>query len=79
MPLLQENLENDFRFVTNRKKGGRLMPACARKRGDKWRVVECDDGSLVRNKEGTPIDGGGHDSERAAQRQASAINISQRG
>jgi len=55
------------------------MPACARKRGDKWRVVECDDGSLVRNKEGTPIDGGGHDSERAAQRQASAINISQRG
>lgn len=56
------------------RKGERLMPACARKRGDKWRVVECEGGALVRNKKGTPVDGGGHDSEREAQRQASAIN-----
>jgi len=60
------------------RKGEGLMPACARKRGDKWRVVECDDGSLVRNKAGTPVDGGGHDSEKAAQRQASAINAGSR-
>ena len=50
------------------------MPAKVAKRGDKFRVVE-PDGKLVRNRAGTPVDGGGHSSEAAAKRQASAINV----
>jgi hypothetical protein len=52
------------------------MPAFARKIGKKWRVTE-KDGTIVKNKSGTAVDGGGHGSRAAAQRQASAINISQ--
>lgn len=52
------------------------MPAHVTKRGDKFRVVE-KGGKLVRNDSGTPIDGGGHKTERMAQKQASAVNISQ--
>lgn len=50
------------------------MPAKAEKRGEKWRVVEADSGSLVRNTKGTPVDGGGHRTEAAAKRQARAVN-----
>lgn len=50
------------------------MPARAVKRKGKWRVVE-PDGKLVRNEAGTPVDGGGHDSEALAKRQATAVNM----
>lgn len=49
------------------------MPAKVVKRGEKWRVVE-PDGNVVKNKKGTAVDGGGHFSKKAAERQASAIN-----
>lgn len=49
------------------------MPAKVVKRGQKFRVVE-PSGNLVRNESGTPVDGGGHNSRGAAQRQANAIN-----
>lgn len=48
------------------------MPATVKKVGKKWRVVETS-GKLVRRK-GTPVDGGGHRTREAAQRQARAIN-----
>jgi hypothetical protein len=51
------------------------MPAHVEKQGKKWRVVD-PGGNLVKTKKGNPVDGGGFDSEDAAQRQASAINIS---
>ena len=49
------------------------MPATTKKVGTKWRVVE-PGGRLVRNKKGTAVDGGGHDTETGAKRQARAIN-----
>jgi hypothetical protein len=48
------------------------MPAKVQKRGDKYRVVE-PSGKLVR-RNGTPVDGGGHESEAKAKRQAAAVN-----
>lgn len=52
------------------------MPARVRKIGDKWRVIE-PSGSVVTNKAGTAVDGGGHTSKHRAQMQAAAINMSQ--
>jgi len=52
------------------------MPAHVEQRGSKYRIVE-PGGRLVKNKKGTPVDGGGHGSKGQAQSQASAINISQ--
>lgn len=51
------------------------MPARVALRDGRYRVVE-DDGSLVKNKAGTPVDGGGHRSASAARAQARAINAS---
>ena len=50
------------------------MPATVQKEGDKWRVVEAKDGSLVRGESGSPVDGGGHDTRSEALVQARAIN-----
>lgn len=52
------------------------MPAKVAKRGKRYRVVE-PNGQIVRNKSGSPVDGGGHTSRNAAQRQANAINANQ--
>lgn len=52
------------------------MPAHVEQRGSKYRVVE-PNGRLVKNRAGTPVDGGGHNSRKEAQAQASAININQ--
>jgi len=49
------------------------MPARVTKRAGKYRVVE-PSGKLVKNKKGTPVDGGGHGSKARAQAQARAIN-----
>ena len=51
------------------------MPAVVQFRGGKYRVVE-EDGTLVKNRAGTAVDGGGHGTKAAAQRQANAINAS---
>ncbi len=51
------------------------MPVHVVKRGDKYRIVE-KSGKISTNAAGTAIDGGGHSSQSAAQRQATAINIS---
>lgn len=52
------------------------MPATTKQIAGKWRVVE-GDGQLVRNKKGTPVDGGGYSNKPHAARQARAINASQ--
>lgn len=49
------------------------MPATVRKIKRRWRVVE-PDGRLVKNRNKTPVDGGGHESKQAAQKQAAAVN-----
>ncbi len=54
------------------------MPAKVERRGNKYRVVEAETGRLVRNRRGTPVDGGGHATLKKAREQAAAINISQR-
>ena len=51
------------------------MPASVQFKNGKYRVIE-PDGSLVKNKAGTPVDGKGHLTRAAAQRQANAINAS---
>lgn len=50
------------------------MPATTTMRDGKYRVVE-QNGNLVLNKAGTPVDGGGHNIEKHAKAQAAAINI----
>lgn len=50
------------------------MPACAIYHNGKYRVVECDTLALVRNRAGTPIDGGGHNTRAQAEAQARAVN-----
>lgn len=50
------------------------MPVKVEMRDDKWRVVNSDTGDLERNAAGTPVDGGGHDTQEEAQAQARAIN-----
>ena len=52
------------------------MPATVKKIGNKWRVVEAD-GTIVKNKSGTPVDGAGHATHAQAVRQARAINAHQ--
>jgi hypothetical protein len=56
---------------------GEIVPACVEKRGEVWRVVECKGRALVKNEQGTPVDGGGHRSQKKALMQASAINRNQ--
>ena len=54
-----------------------VMPVVTKKRGDKYRVIEKETGKIAKNKTGTSLDGGGHKSKAAAEKQASAVNISQ--
>jgi hypothetical protein len=53
------------------------MPLTTKKIKDKYRVTEVKTGKIAMNAAGTPIDGGGHSSEKSAQAQAAAVNISQ--
>lgn len=50
------------------------MPVEIVKRGDKWRVIETATRRLATTAKGTPRDGGGHDSAKAAGAQAGHIN-----
>lgn len=44
--------------------------------GGAWRLVDEETGQVAVNKNGKPLDGGGHDSQEKAQRQAGHINKS---
>ena len=50
------------------------MPVKAEQREGKWRVVNVDTGDIEVNAAGTPVDGGGHETESDASSQARAIN-----
>ena len=52
------------------------MPAKVAKKNGKFRVVHGADKKLVKNSGGEPVDGGGHLSGTAAEKQARAINRS---
>ena len=52
------------------------MPVCVKKIKNKYRVVECDSNAIAKNKSGTALDGGGHDSRQAALKQMRAVNAS---
>ena len=52
------------------------MPAKVRRKNGKFRVVHGKDNQLVKNSAGTAVDGGGHKTGTAAERQARAINRS---
>ena len=54
------------------------MPATVSKRGDRFRVINSDTGNLERNAAGTPVDGEGHRTLKAATAQARAINAGKR-
>lgn len=49
------------------------MPAKAQKRNGKYRVVDGPDNKTVK-RAGVPVDGGGHLTGTAAEKQARAIN-----
>jgi len=49
------------------------MPVKVKKIGDKFRIVE-GDSSIVLNRSGTAVDGGGHVNKKKAMLQAAAIN-----
>jgi len=53
------------------------MPVHQEKIGEKYRVVD-PDGSIAKNKAGTAVDGGGHDSKKDAISQVEAINLNMR-
>lgn len=50
------------------------MPVKCVKKGDKFRVVESESGDVSKTTQGTPRDGGGHDTREECQSQANAIN-----
>lgn len=50
------------------------MPLSIKKVNDKWRLIG-PDGKIEKNKEGNPVDGGGHSSKEGAIKQMQAINI----
>lgn len=54
------------------------MPAEVALVGGKYRVVEQKDGMqvVVKNRAGSAVDGGGHATKQAAERQAAAVNAS---
>jgi len=53
------------------------MPLTTKKIKKKWRVVEVKTGAIAKNASGSALDGGGHESQSMAQKQAAAVNISQ--
>lgn len=59
--------------------GFKSMPVMIKKIGNKYRVVEKATGKISRTKSGKPIDGGGHPSKLAGNKQVRAINASLRG
>lgn len=52
------------------------MPVTTKLIDGKHRVVEEATGKIVTGRYPSPVDGGGHDSQERARRQADAINVS---
>lgn len=52
------------------------MPYHVAKRDGKYRVVK-QDGSIAKNSAGTALDGGGHSTRQQAEKQISAIGMSE--
>lgn len=52
------------------------MPVTVKKQGSKFRVIDAANGKITKTASGSAADGGGHNSEAAAKRQARAINAS---
>ena len=53
------------------------MPVDTENKGGKWRIVDSD-GTITKNKSGTPVDGKGHDTKNDAVSQVRAINLNMR-
>ena len=53
------------------------MPVTVKPEGDKFRVVDAETGAPETNAAGTPVDGGGHETQEEAAAQARAINARQ--
>jgi len=49
------------------------MPVHCAQKNDVWRIVDSS-GNIEKTIKGNPVDGGGHDSKEACQKQAAAIN-----
>jgi len=49
------------------------MTLKVRKRNGKYRLTEMETGRVAKNKNGKPVDGGGHEDEVKAHRQAAYI------
>lgn len=49
------------------------MPYAVRKRGNKYRLIKKSTGQIATNRNGTPIDGGGHADKSKVDRQRRAI------
>lgn len=54
------------------------MPYKIAKRGDKYRILD-ENARIAKNKGGTAMDGGGHKTPRAAERQINAVKMSKAG
>lgn len=54
------------------------MPYKIAKRGDKYRILD-KQGKIAKNKGGSAMDGGGHKSKPAAERQVNAVTMSKAG
>ena len=52
------------------------MPVCVKKIKNKYRIIEFDSNAIAKNKSGTALDCGGHDSIQAALKQMRAVNAS---
>ena len=50
------------------------MPVTVKHIAGKYRIVEAESGNIATNKNNRPIDGGGHEDEAKAERQAGYIN-----
>mgnify|MGYP001306783305 CR=1 FL=1 len=50
------------------------MPVIVKHVAGKYRIVEADTGAIASSKHNKPIDGGGHEDENKAIRQAGHIN-----
>lgn len=53
------------------------MPVKCRKRDDRYRIVN-QDGDIERTEKGNALDGSGHKTKAACERQAAAINADEK-
>ncbi len=54
------------------------MPYNVKKVGGKYRIFKAGSGKVAKNKGGTAMDGGGHDTPAAAHAQIKAVEMSEK-